>query len=262
MKQSTLKKTNLYSNGKMLAPDNELLCRVSIEKINWYLKRGLAILIDEDPPTIRLNFEPNGRGKSKDAFYLADRENKCVVCGKENEKTMTRHHIVPYCYRKYFPLTRKRHVYHDVVLLCQECHRKYEKYADKKKKKLHKKHKVPMHKNGRVIDDILLLAKKSADAILSGRYSSDDMNFLKVFFKRNKIKQEDLEIASHLNPEVKKLVRYYPGQELMKKIKDIDEFILNWRKHFIDTMEPEYLPSHWNINKKDVCHLDERKNND
>jgi len=51
-----------------------------------------------------LRFEPNGRGKAKpyeeiydDNFYVADRENKCVICGKD--KDYSRFHVVPTLYR-------------------------------------------------------------------------------------------------------------------------------------------------------------------
>jgi len=251
MPQETLKKKNLYTNGKMLAPDGQLLCRISTKKINWYIDKGLAELVCDDPKTIKLNFEPRGRGKSHDAFYLAERKNECSVCGEDKEHTLTKHHIVPYCYRRYFPTQMKRHVYHDVVLTCRKCHKEYEKHANTKKKTLHKKYNVPMHRRGTVTDDVLLIAKQAADAILSGVYEEKDINYLKVFFKRDEIKQEDLKIASGLNPEVRKLIKYSPGKELVNQLDDIDEFILDWRTHFVETMHPKFLPEYWDINKKD-----------
>jgi len=262
MQQQTLKKKNLYTNGKMLAPDGELLCRIGTDKINWYLEKGLAKLVNNDPPTIKLNFEPKGRGKSKDAFYLADRKNECSVCGENGENTLTKHHIVPYCYRKYFPISLKRHVYHDVVLMCQECHWKYEESANVRKKQLHKRYDVPMHRNGEVTDDILLVAKQSADVILSGDYEEKDMDYLKVFFKRNIITQEDLGVASQLNPMVKKLIKFCPGNEIINKVEDVDQFILDWRTHFIDMMNPKFLPEYWDINKNDSMYEKNRRNDD
>ncbi|KAJ4457155.1 hypothetical protein PAPYR_7449 [Paratrimastix pyriformis] len=43
---------------------------------------------------------------------------------------LTKHHIVPYLYRHYFPHALKAHLSHDVVLLCHACHERYEQHAD------------------------------------------------------------------------------------------------------------------------------------
>ncbi len=73
----------------MVAPDGELLSNCDMKKAMWYIERELADKIKDTPFTIRLRFEPNGRGVAKpvqtiydDKFYIVDRENKCVVCGK------------------------------------------------------------------------------------------------------------------------------------------------------------------------------------
>ena len=52
--------------------------------------------------TVRLNFEPSGRPSSEyDQYYLLDKVNKCVVCGKD--ESFLRKNIVPHEYRKHFP---------------------------------------------------------------------------------------------------------------------------------------------------------------
>ena len=71
----------------MVAPDGEVLANCNKEKVQWYLEKDLAEIICQDPLTIRLKFEPNGRKNRDqndlydDSFYVAERENKCVVCG-------------------------------------------------------------------------------------------------------------------------------------------------------------------------------------
>ena len=37
----------------------------------------------------------------------------------------------------------------------------------------------------------------------------------------------------------------------VSKIKDIKEFIVDWRRHFIETMDPKFLPEKWSINNND-----------
>jgi hypothetical protein len=41
----------------MLSTAGDLLCYCDARKLNWYLDKGLAELVQEDPPTIRLLFE-------------------------------------------------------------------------------------------------------------------------------------------------------------------------------------------------------------
>lgn len=117
----------VYENCKMIAPDGEQLANCDRKKAMWYIERDLADIVNEEPLTIRLKFEPNGRGKDKpyaqlydDHFYVADRENKCVVCGLD--KDYSRFHVIPTLYRTHFPDELKSHRSHDIVVLCFNCH--------------------------------------------------------------------------------------------------------------------------------------------
>lgn len=121
-------KKNPYENGRLLAPDGKLLSYTDIKKGQWYVTKGLAKIICEEPFTVQLNFEPSGRSLEgdedwvDDSYYSTDRENKCVCCGeKEN---FSRFHVVPTLYRTHFPDALKSHRSHDVLLLCFECHNK------------------------------------------------------------------------------------------------------------------------------------------
>lgn len=55
-------KKAVYENCKMVAPDGELLSNCDAKKAQWYIDRGLADKILDTPLTIKLKFEPNGRG--------------------------------------------------------------------------------------------------------------------------------------------------------------------------------------------------------
>lgn len=53
----------MSSQVKLEAPDGELLSITDKKKAEWYVKRGLGILIEdsEDAYIVRLKFEPQGR---------------------------------------------------------------------------------------------------------------------------------------------------------------------------------------------------------
>jgi hypothetical protein len=110
------RKKELYENCRMRGPDGVLLCTCNYKKIQWYISRDLADLVEEDPPTIQLRFQPGGRGHVGDPYYLAKKENKCVVCG--HGENYIRHSIVPHSYRKCFPIEKKSRSSHDIVLVC------------------------------------------------------------------------------------------------------------------------------------------------
>jgi hypothetical protein len=138
-----------YENGRLLAPDGKLLSYTDVQKGKWYISKGLATLVSEEPYTVKLNFEPSGRSMEgeeawvDDQYYATDRENKCVVCGgKEN---FSRFHIVPTLYRTHFPDALKSHRSHDVLLLCFECHNKASRHQDVIKNELERKYDSPLH---------------------------------------------------------------------------------------------------------------------
>ena len=140
-------KKPIYESCKMLAPDGEALCFCDTKKMNWYISRKLAEIIQEDPPIFRLFFEPNARGckdeDDKDSkFYVSERKNRCVVCG--SEENYMRFHVVPLLYRQFFPEMLKSHKSHDVNLLCFRCHEKANKLYEKKKEELAEKYNVPL----------------------------------------------------------------------------------------------------------------------
>ena len=54
-------KKAVYENCKMLAPDGVCLSNTDRKKANWYVDKNLAVVVNEDPFTIKLNFEPSNR---------------------------------------------------------------------------------------------------------------------------------------------------------------------------------------------------------
>ena len=75
------RKSPLYDNSFLHAPDGQPLCTCDKKKANWYLSKGIGKLMSEDPFIVRLLFEPSGRPDSHQDYYLTAKENLCVVCG-------------------------------------------------------------------------------------------------------------------------------------------------------------------------------------
>ncbi|XP_057792686.1 protein RRP6-like 3 isoform X2 [Salvia miltiorrhiza] len=136
-------KSPVYHNCKIYANDGRLLCYCDQRKLQWYLNRDLAKLVEEDPPSIMLLFEPKGRPEDEDNdFYIQSKKNICVGCGEGNH--YLRYRIIPSCYRIHFPEHLKSHRSHDIVLLCVDCHEIAHTAAEKYKKQVAAEFGIPL----------------------------------------------------------------------------------------------------------------------
>ena len=121
-------KKAVYENCKMLSPDGIQLSNCDRKKAQWYVDKGLADIVCEEPFQIKLNFEPSNMQRNRenneedkdDEFYISNRENICVVCGAMND--YSRFFIIPSRYRTHLPHGLKSHRSHDIVLMCFACH--------------------------------------------------------------------------------------------------------------------------------------------
>ncbi|KAA8526510.1 hypothetical protein F0562_008287 [Nyssa sinensis] len=108
-----LSKSNLKLENRIYANDGRLLCYCNRRKLEWYLRRDLAKLVDDNPPAIMLLFEPKGRPEDEDNdFYI----------------------------QKHF----KSHRSHDIVLLCVDCHEIAHAAAEKYKKQIAAEFGIPL----------------------------------------------------------------------------------------------------------------------
>src|SRR5581483_4392719 len=161
-------KSPQYENCQVLNPDNELMFRCCKRKADWYLNRNLAVKVQDDPLTIRLNFIPKGVGRINDPYHLQEMKNRCVVCGSEDN--LTRHHIVPISYRRFFPLNLKNHNSYDVMALCIPCHRTYEDYALVVKQDLAHKYAIPLSGKGIEYNKDIAKIKGAASALKNHKH--------------------------------------------------------------------------------------------
>lgn len=239
-----------FDNCLIQAPDGENLSRCSIKKAKWYLKKNLADVVDNNPTTIRLKFEPRGREGTKDPLLNYGKPNLCVVCG--SQENLTRHHIVPYCYIKYMEVKYKVDVVRDIFLLCEQCHGDYEKIAFDKKKELAESFGLTM--DGLSLDKVKEIrhAVLSASALIN--YDSIPENRKKElesivsnFLNKETIDSKDLKYVATY--DWKKSNDYCNSSKKVAYNVDYNEFAKEWRTHFIETMSPKYMPNAWKIDR-------------
>lgn len=240
------KDRKIYGNCQVLSPEGILMFRCDQKKANWYLSRNLADITQESPLIIKLKFKPRGLGNHNKEFGLTEMTNKCVTCGCE--EYLTRHHVVPYCYRKYFPLKLKSHNFHDVLSLCVECHERYERSADKLKELIANEYNAPI--NGETIENKdLIKYSKMAMTLLkedTTKIPKDRVNELKKSLREHfglkKLTKSRLEEISEIKSTI--LAKTH-GEIVMSQVSDIQSFVEMWRTHFVENNNCQYLPKDW-----------------
>ncbi len=87
-----------FDNCKILKPNGEILSCCSTKGMQWYIKKGLAEIIDDK--TVKLTFEPKIRGGlSFDKYHQTIKTSQCFVCGKG--ENLCKFAVVPECYRQF-----------------------------------------------------------------------------------------------------------------------------------------------------------------
>jgi len=234
---------NLYDNCEIYSPDDNLLGHCNFDKFNWYLKRNLAIKISEKQ--LKLKFVP--KDWESYAPNLVKKENICVNCRTKDE--LTKHHVVPKCYIKYFPLEIKSNNSHDVVLLCSDCHAEYEDIAILLKKDLAIKYNAPLDIKKEHVR--LFKAYSCLMQLLNYQETVDWNKSQMIINMMYTVESYDPDIIYNdeslheLRAKVAKVKSTNHGKMVMKHIDDIQEFAEMWRLHFLETMEPAFMPIGW-----------------
>ena len=241
----------IYGNCQILSQDGVLLSRANEKRVNWYLVRNLAIKLSDNPLTIKLLFKHAGYSHRDLPFFLQKRQNICVVCGAKEE--LSRHHIVPYCYRHYFSEQFKEYCMHDVLPLCLNCHKKCEELYDRAKYRLASKYKVELHQAEVPKDyvDIFKLRSICRTIFLHEDKIPKDrveclISRISEILKHNPLPSEIEYYAKLKQPKINN--KYKHGFQLVDKLKNIQKFIVFWRKMFLKLNKPKYMPLHWDVN--------------
>lgn len=251
---SNMATDQIYGNCQVLSPKGVLMFLCTLKKMQWYLDNHLAKVVEGNSLSIKLTFQPKGDGHSGKYYYLMPRENKCVVCAAE--KNLTRHHVVPQCYRKHFPISLKKGVSHDIVVTCMKCHAKAEREYDLLKTTLAVSYEAPLNGIGMVFDPELDQAQRALRAIIWYEGSIPEIR-LEILFNRveryleaslDELSRSDIKkfldaTSSWKGPEYKT-----HGELVVSQLDDDYEwFICMWRAYFLEHMSPRYMPSGWSI---------------
>ncbi|KAM4624717.1 exonuclease 3'-5' domain-containing protein 2 isoform 2-T2 [Polymixia lowei] len=256
------RKSPLYDNCFLHAPDGQPLCTCDKKKARWYLDKGIGELKSEDPFIVRLLFEPSGRPDSQQDYYLTAKENLCVVCGKAD--SYIRKNIVPHEYRRHFPTEMKDHNSHDILLLCTTCHAASNVHDGFLKQQLADEFGAPQgcEEGVRLLEDSDRRRVRSASrALLTAGSSLPDrrreelQDVIKVFLnmkEKQELTTEALQQAAGLEtrifneayvPHGLKVVRAYAERGL-RGLMDLER---RWRQHFLTSMQPRHLPPLWAV---------------
>lgn len=238
----------IYENIQVLNVDGDLIFRANSKRANWYLNKGIAKVVSEDPYTIQFLFKTKGYGKKNDPFYLQEMKNICVVCGVE--KNLNKHHVVPFCYRSHFPEEFKSHSSHDVLPLCRPCHGQYEAKAYQFRRVLSKEFDVSL--GGRYLADRALSRIVAFARTLrkhGNKIPEEKKNWMLETIKERFPGEIDDEKLREISKMVWSVDIVKHGKMLAEKITNIPEFIRRWREHFMEHAQPKFLPEHWSVDR-------------
>ncbi|KAJ0259900.1 Protein RRP6-like 3 [Hirschfeldia incana] len=213
-------KAPVYHNCRIYANDGRLLCYCDRRKLEWYMSRGLAKLVEEDPLAIMLLFEPKGRPEDEgNDFYIQSKKNICVGCGEGDH--YLRYRIIPSCYRVNFPEHLKSHRSHDIVLLCVDCHEVAHAAAERYKKEVAKEFGIPLFVR-RVMD-----SKEAQGTECESTGESEDAGVSPLHLRTASmalLRHGDRMPSSRREELLKTVKMYYGGREITEE--DLEKALL------------------------------------
>jgi len=263
-------------NWEVYHPNGTHMFTCGEKKANWYLDRELAKRTADGK--IMLTFEPKGNGfETNEVFGKSVREAICVVTGVDDG--LQRHHIVPYCYRTYFPEQYKSKNHHDVVLINHERHSEYEQEATKYKDVIaemfdvktitesNMEYTFKLREIGRdnaillntihsifktygKISHALKLEKLNTISVATGiPYETIcSYNYIQLYKMYLLLRDEHLKEQSDFKSANR--IKYDHGYHVVQKLdteEKIMSFVKLWRNHFIETTNPQFMPTGWSV---------------
>ncbi|XP_032402181.1 exonuclease 3'-5' domain-containing protein 2 isoform X1 [Xiphophorus hellerii] len=256
------RKSPLYDNCFLYAPDGQPLCTCDKKKALWYLDKGIGELQSEDPFIVRLLFEPSGRPDSQQDYYLTAKENLCVICGKAD--SYIRKNIVPHEYRRHFPTEMKDHNSHDILLLCTGCHASSNVHDGSLKQQLATEFAAPQgcEEGVRLLEDSdRRRVRSAARALLSAKdglpeQRRDELQLLIRNYmdmdEEQELTNEALQEAAALETRILNEAYVPHGLKVVRAhaqrgLRGLMELESRWRRHFLTTMQPRHLPPLWSV---------------
>ncbi|CAH9089271.1 unnamed protein product [Cuscuta europaea] len=257
-------KSPVYDNCRIYTSDGRFLSFCARRKLEWYLKKNLARLVEEDPPAIMLMFEPKRRPEDEDKdFCYENKQNVCVRCG-EGDRYL-RYRIIPLCYIKHFPEHFNSYRYHNLVLLCVDCHEIARVAGERYKEKIAEEIGIPLFVSKDVDGssqnkkfDMKHPPPDFAASDNNNQESNSDIICIPVVSENGNISTEsDLVVQSDESVSSEQLKESMWGhgphgkrvvESILKEHGDegIREFIQRWRESFVEAIHPRFLPARWN----------------
>ena len=195
-----------------------------------------------------------------------------------------RFQIVPARYRSFFPEKYKSHRSHDILLLCFDCNETAIKRQHIMKTELCKKYKI---KGKLMDQDFmgrekLELVKRYAKVLINGEDKipperidiiyQNTIEKAREVLEINILEEEDLialkDMVENYSTADMEILRKVMKMKVMKDVENskkkrnlhgkvliekmggedkIPELIIIWRKHFLDSMKPKFLPNNWSV---------------
>jgi len=257
---NSIRKSPLYHNCMLQAPDGQVLCTCDTKKAKWYISKDIGYLVCEEPFTVRLRFEPSGRPEGKAGeYYLSVKPNICVVCGKDD--SFLRKNVVPHEYRRYFPAVMKDHQSHDVLLMCVRCHQRSNMHDADLRRRLSDECSAPIgtETDVKLRENWELKKVRSAGRALQA-------NRKKQCIPQNRLEELEETLLEHYQVEVltDDIVDRAANANFLEENGDyvphsravVQHFLerggllqleVTWREHFLRTMKPAFLPDLWSV---------------
>ena len=258
-----MRKTPLYENCKLYAPDGTLLCTCNKSKINWYLNNNLAEPVPQaegEPLAAKLLFEPSGKPLDGSDFYCQDKVNECCCCSRTEE--LVRKNVIPKEYRKHLPSEFKDRQSHDVVLLCVQCHCSSNIFDNIMRDELATQYGIPInYKNNFVVVNRTKSSVRAAAKALTATNNKIPEDRKQVLKQRisdylgHDPSAEEIMKLKFMQVNETKYVGTIPdhGSEVVKRVIEqgtVEEFIVRWRNFFLSSMKPQFLPKGWCVDHK------------
>ena len=241
----SIEKQNLLGNYTATDPEGNFLFNCDAKKANWYVnKKNLAVWTNDEQTHFQLKFKPKGPGNRELGKYFTEYiKNQCVICGCEQH--LTKHHVVPSCYKKHFSDACKSNDHFDVLLICSQCHEKLERSYDERKKTLHKNFKGDLehqYNSYKELNSFIRTAQKHEEYI-------DDVGKIAMVEKAKKIKPEIDSFEKLLNADLIDIGGSLDNEICERVVKDncddLKNFIVSWRELFLEYGQPKFLPNGW-----------------
>jgi hypothetical protein len=225
-----------------------------------------------------------GTSSSETLYLRSAKRNICVACGRDGH--IIRHYIVPYAYRSLLPPEYKSHMSHDIVILCPDCHLDCERHSKRRMKRMENElRKKGMISERNDIDQFVEDAhlghvRSCAVALVKWRdtmpndqveryeevvreylvsvcKNDDDKATVPTWNGMEKLSKSQLQKACGVKYRVKNPY-YVSGSDIVvRSLKGdpvlISQFIIDWRKNFMDTVNPQHMPTGWRVDNPVVC---------